>query len=175
MLLSWILHDAEFDWWYNRYATRWKLTSSDVVLHLIWTCSFPHSALLSWQKPSLPHRIRCTLWGPEANLHTVFQSFIQQANMNSLLAAMRQAFTHGIYKKSNPWANGQPCGLQVWLGKPAGQAGCMLNKVFTNEQEHQLEPNPFKAPDKAVDTRNTVCGSVSWPLVRGGRCVVNLE
>ena len=44
MLLSWLPRDADFDWWYSRYAARWKLISSNVVLHLIWTFSFPHSS-----------------------------------------------------------------------------------------------------------------------------------
>lgn len=42
MLPSWILHGAELDRWYSRYAARWKLISCNAVRHLIWTCSFPH-------------------------------------------------------------------------------------------------------------------------------------
>lgn len=79
MLLSWILHGAEFDWWYNRYATRWKLISSNVVLHLLWTCSFPHcSPVLTETKPATQHYMHVVrAWGQLTHSFPILHSASQ--------------------------------------------------------------------------------------------------
>lgn len=71
------------------------------------------------------------------------------------LAALRQTFVNGIYRKYNPWAASHPAMCTACLAvKPVGLAAPKPNKTPTNKVKHQIEPRPFPASDKAVKTRH---------------------
>lgn len=147
MLLSW-LQDAEVDWWYSRYATRWKLISSNVVLHRIGTCLFSYcSPVLTETKPATQHYkhvVRVT------SQLTLGFPILHSASQYEQSCCCHETFVHGIYKTYNPWDDGQPCGLQLWLWKllakqPVCSIKLQLMKHNISSSQSPRQCSGFKA------------------------------